>query len=53
MPGHDRIYTAGEKEYLAWLERREKGGVPLNESLKKTIMALKDEYELDAYTFNF
>ena len=24
-PGHDRIYTAGEKEYLAWLDRQEKG----------------------------
>ncbi|MDR2053077.1 MAG: Ldh family oxidoreductase [Treponema sp.] len=53
MPGHNRIYTAGEKEYLAWLERRKKGGVPLNESLKKTITALKNEYGLDAYTFNF
>jgi hypothetical protein len=24
-PGAERIYTAGEKEYLAWLERKEKG----------------------------
>jgi LDH2 family malate/lactate/ureidoglycolate dehydrogenase len=53
MPGRDRIYTAGEKEYLAWVERREKGGVPLNDSLKKTITVLKDEYKLDSYTFNF
>ena len=24
-PGYDRIYTAGEKEYLTWLDRKEKG----------------------------
>jgi LDH2 family malate/lactate/ureidoglycolate dehydrogenase len=50
-PGQERIYTAGEKEYLAWLARKETG-VPLNESLKKTIKALKEEYKLD-YEFNF
>jgi LDH2 family malate/lactate/ureidoglycolate dehydrogenase len=53
MPGYDNIYTAGEKEYLAWLERQERGGVPLNESLKKTIIALKSEYKLDTYSFDF
>ncbi|MDR1894720.1 MAG: Ldh family oxidoreductase [Spirochaetales bacterium] len=52
MPGHDRIYTAGEKEYLAWLSRKDTG-VPLNESLIKTIKALKEEYRLDSYEFNF
>ena len=52
MPSHDRIYTAGEKEYLAWLSRKN-SGVPLNESLKKTIRALKTEYKLDSYDFNF
>ena len=51
-PGHDRIYTAGEREYLAWLERKNTG-VPLNESLKKTIKALKEEYKLDSYIFDF
>ena len=51
-PGHDRIYTAGEKEYLAWLSRKDKG-VPLNDSLKKTIKTLKEEYKLDTYQFNF
>ncbi len=25
MPNEPRIYTAGEKEYLAWLERKDKG----------------------------
>jgi LDH2 family malate/lactate/ureidoglycolate dehydrogenase len=52
MPGQDRIYTAGEKEYLAWLARKDTG-VPLNESLRKTIKALKEEYRMDTYTFNF
>jgi LDH2 family malate/lactate/ureidoglycolate dehydrogenase len=45
-PGQQRIYTAGEKEYLAWLERKEKG-VPLNESLRKTLKALQEEFKLD------
>jgi LDH2 family malate/lactate/ureidoglycolate dehydrogenase len=52
MPGQDRIYTAGEKEYLAWLSRKDTG-VPLNESLRKTVKALKEEYKLDNYEFNF
>jgi LDH2 family malate/lactate/ureidoglycolate dehydrogenase len=52
MPGRERIYTAGEKEYLAWLVRKDTG-VPLNESLRKTIIALKEEYRLDSYEFNF
>jgi LDH2 family malate/lactate/ureidoglycolate dehydrogenase len=25
MPSESRVYTAGEKEYLAWLERKDKG----------------------------
>ena len=45
-PGQKRIYTAGEKEYLAWVERKDTG-VPLNDSLKKTLMSLVDEYKLD------
>jgi len=51
-PGQDRIYTAGEKEYLAWLSRKDTG-VPLNESLKKIIRALKEEYSLGSYEFSF
>jgi len=51
-PSHERIYTAGEREYLAWLSRKDTG-VPLNDSLKKTIRALKEEYKLDSYEFNF
>jgi len=33
-PGNDKIYTAGEKEYLAWLDRKDKG-IPLNEGIIK------------------
>lgn len=51
-PGHDKIYTAGEKEYLAWLERKDKG-VPLNEALQKQVLQLKKELGLNQYTFEF
>ena len=51
-PGKERIYTAGEKEYLAWLQRKDTG-VPLNESLKKTLTTLREEYNLDNYPFDF
>ena len=50
-PGTERIYTAGEKEYLAWQERKDKG-VPLGEALQKEFLALRDECGLD-YHFPF
>lgn len=52
MPGEERIYTAGEKEYLTWLERKDKG-VPLNENLQKTMIKLRDELGLVQYRFSF
>jgi L-2-hydroxycarboxylate dehydrogenase (NAD+) len=52
MPGYDRIYTAGEKEYLAWLERKDKG-VPVNEQLQKEILVLISELGLEGYDFSF
>ena len=52
MPGYSRIFTAGEVEYLAWMERKVTG-VPLNESLKKTLLTLREEYGLTDYTFSF
>jgi LDH2 family malate/lactate/ureidoglycolate dehydrogenase len=52
MPGQDRIYTAGEPEYIV-RKQREKTGVPLNESLKKTIKSLQAEYGLGEYKFDF
>lgn len=52
MPGQERIYTAGEKEYLAWVARKEKG-VPVNKSLQDDINALKNEFDLKGYNFPF
>ncbi len=51
-PGQERIYTAGEKEYLSWMERKDKG-VPLNEAMQKVIKKTRDEYELWQYKFSF
>ena len=50
-PGAERIYTAGEKEYLAWQERKDKG-VPVGEAIQKEFIALRDECGLD-YSFPF
>ena len=50
-PGESRIYTAGEKEYLVWLERKEKG-VPLSKSVQKDILEVRDALGLD-YKFEF
>lgn len=52
MPGQDRIYTAGEKEYLAWLERKDKGA-PVNKELQKEIMVMQNELGLTKYKFPF
>lgn len=51
-PGHDHIYTAGEKEYLAWQERKDKG-VPVGESIQKELIQLRDELGLTQYHFDF
>ena len=45
-PGAKRIYTAGEKEWLAWQELKDKG-VPVDESIQKEFMQLRDECGLD------
>ena len=50
-PGQDRIYTAGEKEHLAWLDRKDKG-VPVGEAIQKELIGLRDELNLD-YRFPF
>ncbi len=51
-PGQEKIYTAGEKEYEAWLYRKDKG-VPVNEALQKDMITLKKELGLDQYKFDF
>lgn len=48
-PGAERIYTAGEKEYLAWLDRKDKG-VPLNQSMRNDLVEVRSKLGLD-YTF--
>ncbi|MFX0188266.1 MAG: Ldh family oxidoreductase [Candidatus Hodarchaeota archaeon] len=51
-PGEDRIYTAGEKEYEAEIERIKKG-IPINKNLQQDIKIMKDELGLDKYNFPF
>ena len=49
--GAERIYTAGEKEWEAWQDRKDKG-VPVGESIQKELIGLRDKFGLD-YTFPF
>lgn len=51
-PGAERIYTAGEKEYLAWLERKDRGA-PLNQVLQKEMLQMRDELGLNGFHFPF
>lgn len=44
-PGENKIYTAGEKEYLVWLERKEKG-VPINDSVQNDLIWVRNKLEL-------
>lgn len=44
-PGEDRIYTAGEKEYLTYLERKDKGA-PIDKVLESQIRELKERFNL-------
>lgn len=50
-PGSERIYTAGEKEYLVWLERKDRG-VPVGEAVQREILAVRDALGLP-YRFDF
>ena len=50
-PGEDRIYTAGEKEHLMWLYRKDKG-VPMGEGVQKDIVSVRDRLGLP-YHFPF
>ena len=51
-PGENRIYTAGEKEYLMYMARKDKG-VPLNEAMQKILLQVREEYNLQQYRFSF
>jgi len=45
-PGEEKIYTAGEKEYLAWLERKDKG-VPINEAVQNDLRTVNEMLKLN------
>ncbi|MBM4354341.1 MAG: Ldh family oxidoreductase [Deltaproteobacteria bacterium] len=51
-PGCERIYTAGEKEYLVSLERTS-SGAPVNEELQRQFVTVRDECGLTQYRFPF
>ncbi len=50
-PGEERIYTPGEREWEAWLYRREHG-CPVPPSLQSVMVELRDRFNLD-YKFDF
>ena len=50
-PGHDRIFTPGEKAWMTWLWRKDRG-VPVGEAVQKEFITLRDKYDLP-YKFPF
>jgi len=52
MPGQTRIYTAGEKEYFTWMERKDKG-TPFSAELLAEFRGLCNEYGLKDYLPHF
>jgi LDH2 family malate/lactate/ureidoglycolate dehydrogenase len=52
MPGQNRIYTAGEKEYYTWLERKDTG-LPFNNELLEEFRGLCKDYNLEEYLPHF
>lgn len=51
-PGKERIYTCGEKENIAWNDRKGKGA-PVNEVLQKQLISMRNEQKLTDYHFPF
>ena len=49
MPGEERIYTAGEKEWEVWLSRKN-SGVPINESVRTEMNEVRNKLGLN-YVF--
>ena len=49
-PGAERIYTAGEKEWEIWLNRKD-SGVPINEPVQKEFIEVRDALGLTQYKF--
>ncbi|MCL2461080.1 MAG: Ldh family oxidoreductase [Defluviitaleaceae bacterium] len=52
MPGQERIYTAGEKEYYYYMEHKD-AGAPLGEKLQETIRELVEEYGMNEWRGRF
>ena len=48
-PGEDHIFSAGEKEYNVWQQRKD-SGVPINESVQKEMSKVRDDLKLN-YVF--
>ncbi|MFX0071994.1 MAG: Ldh family oxidoreductase [Candidatus Hermodarchaeota archaeon] len=51
-PNQDKIYTAGEKEYIAEQERFKKG-ISINKNLQQDILTMQKELGLNQYQFPF
>ena len=51
-PGEDRIFTAGEKEYEVWLQRKD-SGVPINEAVQQEFIKVRDALGLTKYKFEW
>ncbi|MGC8874958.1 MAG: Ldh family oxidoreductase, partial [Chloroflexia bacterium] len=52
VPGAERIYVAGEKEYEA--ERRVRAeGIPLNENLRRELRAMRQELGIPSFEAYF
>ncbi len=45
-PGEEKIFTAGEKEYIIWQERKNKG-VPLNEAVQNDLREVNEMLQLN------
>ncbi len=45
-PGEEKIFTAGEKEYIIWQERKNKG-VPLNEAVQNDLKEVNEMLQLN------
>jgi LDH2 family malate/lactate/ureidoglycolate dehydrogenase len=50
-PGAERIYTAGEKEWIAWQYRKDHG-CPVPVSLQKQMSEIRDRFKMD-YVFSW
>ena len=51
-PGQSRIYTAGEKEWEIW-QQRKGTGVPVTAPVQRELCAVRDELGLTQYRFPF